>query len=136
MERTFILARARRGVRDRTVLAGGSAFLALPGEVPPGVHADVLDAIRRAYQAGRDDRSAELIPPGFPDILRAMMLGRALGAIREWMPGWLPGDGLTQHRITLDDEDDNDLTMSIGTQWTFPLRRFRLRVLIEQLEGK
>lgn len=144
MNRTYIFERQRRGHKDRTILEkapdGGGAFretaaLALPRDLPDEVYGDVLAAIREAYQAGRADRGAELLP-GEPqaDLLRSMVCGAAISAMQARVAGWQPVTDIVQHRIALDHYDaaNHALTFSIGTEHTFPLGRYEVRLLVER----
>lgn len=143
MERTYIYEKDRRGLRYRAIVhkeAGeddGSAAVALPKGLPDEVYSDVLTAVRSAYQLGRQDRSAELIPSRMPSSMpRAILLSAITDAIRTWAPGWLPPEmGDPQYRITLDKYDpaDHAFWLSIGNAFTFPLRRYRLMMLVEEL---
>lgn len=144
MDRKYILEAEKRGRKDRAVLevrsgdAAGThdqAVLSLPRKLPGELHADVLDALRRAYEAGREDRSAELIPGGpREDLLRSMIAHAAMDVLREQLGGWLPSAGLVQRRIALGryDEANRVLEAAIGTEHTFPLGTYEVRVLIEE----
>ena len=73
--REYKMATPERGRKDRTILeivtddAGGQdliPFLSLPGGTPPEALYDVTVALRRAYQAGREDMAAESEPAENP----------------------------------------------------------------------
>lgn len=144
MKRTYTFEREIRGRKDRTILEKASgdagaqretAALSLPKGLPAEVYGDVLDAIRDAYQAGQDDRSAELLPGGAgADLLRSMVYAAGTDVLRAYLGGWLPPSEIVQHRIALDhwDEANHALTVSIGTEHTFPLGRYDVRLVVEK----
>lgn len=121
----------------------GQAILAVPVGTSGEVQMEILAAIRRAYDLGRGDRSAELLPDrnAPADFVRDIVRDEAIGAISEWGAGWTaPVDGQSprQHYITLEniDETSNTLDLAIGEQRYDMSRRFRVRVLIEDIEQR
>jgi hypothetical protein len=102
----------------------------------------ILDAVKHAYEAGREDRSAELIPdPGFRgDPLRHLVHAEALDAAAQWGTGYTtPTDELAQHYITLTAEDtaNDTLTVAVSAERRSDvLRMFRVRVLVEEIEQR
>jgi hypothetical protein len=143
LNRTYTFEREIRGRKGRTILEKASgagapremAALSLPEGLPAEVYGDVLSAIRDAYQAGRDDCSAGLLPgDAGTDLLRSMVYGAATDALRTHLGGWLPPSEIVQHRIALDhwDEASHALAVSIGTEHTFPLGRYDVRLAVEK----
>lgn len=140
MERTYIWAkespvRKDRALRERTE-DDNREFLSLPKGLPDEVYSDVLDAVKRAYETGREDRGSELLSHGDPDVLRTLVAAEALGAIREWAPGWTkPVGGVQQYRINVEGASEHygTLTVGIGTDRYEMLKHYRVRVLVEEV---
>ncbi len=146
MNRTYIWRgrqpRMKELVLDecRSDAENGQAILAVPADTPGEVQMDVLTAVRRAYQAGREDRSAELIPGSEPiDFLRALVREEAISSIAEWGTGWtdpVDGNRPRQHYITLEDIDGASHVISVAVgevHYDPPLKRFRIQVLVEEV---
>lgn len=144
--RQYVLQADRRGLKARAILkrddgARGSAVVALPKGLPPEVYADVLTAVQRAYEDGRADRAGELLPASQPpSVTRNLVLRQALEAMRASMPGWLPtgwlppADRVVQYRIEVGAGDmaRGACEAVIGTEHAFPLRSYRLQLLVEE----
>jgi hypothetical protein len=120
-----------------------SAVLALPKDTPGEVAMEILDALRHAYQAGHEDRSAELIPGDGPaDRLRSIVQGEVLGAIDQWGPGYASYASLgedEEYYIALEGRDQASgvLVMGIHSNRHGEDRtRFRVRVLVERIEQR
>lgn len=148
MSRRRYIVNAPSNVRKDRVIAelvpdgkGGeqrTEILGLPKDLPPEYWADILSALRRAYEAGREERSAELIPDEKPsDLLRRTVLYSAVGAISGWATGWTEPEGDDgQYYISQEDgeEGDNELVLGIVGQRYDVVKRFRVRVLAEEIE--
>lgn len=148
MKRTYIW-RGRQPREKELVLfevrgdeENGQEFLGVPVGTPGEMQTDILEAVRRAYTHGREDKAAELIPLGQPaDALRAIVRDEAIGSISQWAPGYTePVDGSSprQHYITLEDTDDanHTLVLAIGAERYDTTRRFRVSVLVEEIEQR
>lgn len=149
MKRTYILLSPEPGMKGRTIGRYSSengehviAVLHLPDGTPSETMGEVLDALRRAREEGREERSAELIPLGQPaDYLRSIVRDEAIGAISEWGTGWtspIDDQEPRQHYITLEDTDDANhaLVLAIGAERYNMTRRFRVSVLVEEIEPR
>lgn len=143
--RSHILEQPQAGRRDQSVLEFFRGLeqqrrevLALPRDMPGEVVMDILEAIRRAYQNGRDDRTAEFIPTGRPaDDLRSAVHAEALDAIASWGPGYIDqGDADCQYYLGLEgrDEANGTLTVTISRgHHGEVLGRYRLLLLAEEV---
>lgn len=148
MKRTYIWHRRQPREKElvlfevRSDEENGQEFLGVPVGTPGEVQTDILEAVRRAYTHGREDKAAELIPLGQPaDFLRALVRDEAIGAISGWATGYTnPIEDHTprQYYITLEDTDDanHTLMLAIGAERYDMTRRFRVRVLVEEIEPR
>lgn len=148
MKRTYIW-RGRQPREKELVLfevrsdeENGQEFLGVPAGTPGEMQTDILEAVRRAYTHGREDKAAELIPLSQPaDALRAIVRDEAIGAISEWGTGWtssIDDQEPRQHYITLEDTDDANhaLMLAIGAERYDMTRRFRVSILVEEIEPR
>jgi hypothetical protein len=151
MRREYIYESPQAGRKVRAVLeyAGGLdgsspgvPVLALPKDTPGEVTMDILAAIRRAYDAAIEDRSAELIPGSEQprDYLRDLVHAEALDAIGTWATGYsLASDGTGEVYVGLEKGDDGTgtLTMTVSERrHGEPLKRYLVRVLVEEVPGQ
>lgn len=146
MNRRYTWAARRDGLREDILVETATGqdgqereteILGIPRATPPEVRFDVLDVVRNAYRDGREDRGSELLPHGSPDVLRTVVHDQALGAMQEWTPGPTDViDGAEQYRIWLEKADEHygTLLMAIGHERYQPLKRFRLRLLVEEVD--
>lgn len=144
LDTPYILQSPKRGQRGRAVLEmktrpDGSeeavAILHLPEGTPSETMGDVLEALRRAHQAGREERSAELIPdPG--DMLRDAIQSHATAALTEWLPRITePLGDYRNYRIeqVAADEANRTIDVTMGIDEHDPYEMFRIRVLVEEI---
>jgi hypothetical protein len=147
----YILRSPEPGIRGRTIMRvttdpdgreNGSAVLWLPAGTPGETMVAVLDALRRAHEDGREERSAELIPhrEEAADFLRDLVRSSALGAISQWATGWTdsvtgPDGIMRQYRIdcSAEDEANHALVLDAGEQRYEPTGRYRVQVLVEEV---
>lgn len=143
--RTYIIRKNPPGFTGRTITEeqhhpDGTQqprdVLALPSDIGSEALADTLTALRRAYEAGREDRSAELIPDARPESRHQRVVrDRMLAAAADWGTGWTGLIDGGQYRINLhhSDEAASELIVSIGEVRYEELGRFRVRVLVEEI---
>jgi hypothetical protein len=152
MKTDYILRAPEPGIRGRTIMKvssdgrreSGTAVLFLPAGTGSETMADALQALRKAHEEGREERSAELIPARDEpaDFLRTLVREETIGSIAQWATGWTePVDGNTprQHYITLEDIDGASHVISVAVgegRYGPPLKRFRVQVLIEEIEQR
>lgn len=151
MRRDYILRSPEPGIRGRTIMhvtsdggrESGTAVLWLPDGTSPETMGEVLDALRKAREEGREERAAELIPGDIPaDRQRRLVREAALSAIAEWGPGWTDSSGELaddgQYRINLvnSDEASHTIDLTVGKGRYDEAGRYRVRVLVEEIEQR
>jgi hypothetical protein len=94
MKTDYILRAPEPGIRGRTIMKvssdgrreSGTAVLFLPAGTGSETMADALQALRKAHEEGREERSAELIPARDEpaDFLRTLVREETIGSIAQW----------------------------------------------------
>lgn len=148
--RKYIYESPKPGRKDRAVLEYAGeldgrerAILALPRDTPPEITMEILEAIRRAYEAGREDRASELIPASdHGDQLRRIVHAEALGAVDQWGPGYTDAevhDDGDQYYLALESRDEANGVLVMGIRderHGGDLERYRVSVLVERIEQR
>lgn len=146
--RTYKLGAVQPGRIDRTVVEidlddsdqekDSREFLSLPRHLRHEFAFDIVHALQKAYQQGREDRGAELHQlPGDGSWIIDCLRARLLGVLEEWGPGNTDpaGPQMNEYRVTLvrADEANGELTWEIGPRYGDPVRTVRMRLVIEEI---
>jgi hypothetical protein len=118
---------------------GKREFLGLPVRLRGEYIFDIVTALQRAYQQGREDRGAELHQlPGDGDRLTDQLRAHLLGALEGWGPGWTdpaqPDFATWYIGLTGADHPNGELRWEVSETHHLPGRRFRTRLVIEEIK--